>query len=127
MSANEDAIRAWYATLDFETHLAEDVDFEVMEGFLEGGKYNGRQEVVAMFARYMKNFTEFKAEVTDVIDGDRAVTGIGVYRGILASNGQSFGIPFCHIWYMQDHKIVRMRHFVNTLLMHYAINKELIR
>lgn len=123
MTANENAIRAWYSTLDFEKFLAEDVDFEVMEGFLEGGKYKGRQEVADMFARYMKNFTEFKAEVTDIIDGDRAVTGIGIYKGVLARNGQSFEIPFCHVWYMKDHKIQRMRHFVNTLLMQEAIDR----
>lgn len=124
MTTNEDTIRAWYATLDFEKHLAEDVDFEVMEGFLEGGRYNGRQEVADMFSRYMKNFTEFKAEVTDVIDSDRAVTGLGIYKGILAKNNQSFEIPFCHIWYMENDQIVRMRHFVNTLMMRNALDKS---
>jgi len=117
MSESLTLIEHWYASIDFEKCLHEDVDFEVMDGFFEGGKYRGRQQVAEMFPRFMGNFSEFKAEVVDLIDGGRAVTGIGVYNGRLKSNNNSFSVPFCHIWYVDDGKIVRMRHFVNTLMM----------
>jgi len=124
MTANLELIEGWYATLDFDRYLADDVDFEVMEGFPEGGRHRGRSDVAAMFGRFMALYSEFKAEIEDIIDGGSGVTGVGTYRGVLKSNGESFEIPFCHIWYLKNGQIVRMRHFVNTLKMAYALDAK---
>lgn len=110
--SNLEIVKQWYATLDIDRYLAEDVDWEIARSFPEEGRYRGREEVKAMFGRLMANFSDFSVQVEELIagDGDRVIA-LGEYRGTTAASGKPFAVPFAHVWTVKDGRIASVLHY----------------
>lgn len=115
---NPEIVGLWYATLDIDRNLAEDVDWEIAPGFPEEGRYRGREAVRAMFGRLMENFGDFAVVLDEMFAGEGGrVVALGEYRGTAKKTGRSFVVPFAHVWTVDGDYIRRVRHYpVNAIL-----------
>ncbi|TVP41012.1 nuclear transport factor 2 family protein [Candidatus Nitrosocosmicus arcticus] len=62
----------------------------------------------------LSNFNEFHAHLTEFLEtGDDSLIVFGLYQGVSKSN-KSFTVPFCHVYKLQDNKILQFRQFTDT-------------
>jgi len=118
-----ETVQKWYATMDVEGLLSDDIRWEIAQGFPEAGDYVGKAEVGAMFSRLVTNFSGFSADVAEQFaseDGARVVA-LGAYRGTAVATGRAFEVPFCHVWEVRGDRISAVRHYPNTGLMQAAL------
>ncbi|WP_434721570.1 nuclear transport factor 2 family protein [Mesorhizobium sp. RIZ17] len=54
-------------------------------------------------------------------DGDR-VAAFGVYSGTYNSTGKAMTAPFAHLYELRDGRIIRMRQYVDTVLVARALS-----
>ena len=120
---NFEIIREWYATLNPEI-LDENVDWRLADGFPADGRYHGRRAVFEdWWPRLAAQFEDWKATPERFLDSGEAVVALGHYTGRARATGRAFEVPFAHIWWMRDGRIVKFDHYTNTLLLHRAITE----
>ena len=107
------------AVLDF---LSPDVKWTEAEGFPYGGTYVGPQAVLeGVFMRLGTEWDGFAAVPGEFIDGGNAVVALGQYSGTYKATGKSFRANFAHVWEVQEGKAVRFTQYVDTLIVHRAL------
>lgn len=75
------------------------------------GVFNGRQSVGNdVFSAIPQYFTAFAATPNQFIDAGDTVVVVGRFQGT-AKSGQSFDIPFAHVWRMQNGEPVRFDNY----------------
>jgi len=122
-TSNIELIRKWYETLDPE-FLDEDIDWRLAEGFPADGHYRGRKPVFEeWWPKLAALFDEWKATPERLLDGGEAVVTLGNYTGVAKATGRRFKVPFVHIWWIRDGKIVKFDHHTNTLLLHRIVTE----
>jgi ketosteroid isomerase-like protein len=126
--SNLDSVRAVYdsfatgdvpAVLNF---LSPDVSWTEAEGFPYGGTYTGPQAVLAgVFMRLGAEWQGFAVVPDDFIDGGDRVVALGRYSGTYKATGKSFRADFAHVWTLRDGKAVKFVQYIDTLLVHRAL------
>ena len=102
--------------------LSPDIAWTEAEGFPYGGTYNGPNAVLeGVFMRLGAEWDGFAAVPDEFIDGGDAVVVLGKYSGKYKATGKSFQANFAHVWKLQDGKAIRFTQYVDTLLVHRAL------
>ena len=102
--------------------LSPDIAWTEAEGFPYGGTYIGPQAVLeGVFMRLGTEWDGFAAVPAEFIDGGDSIVVLGKYSGKYKATGKSFQADFAHVWKIQDGKAVRFVQYVDTLLVHRAL------
>ena len=102
--------------------LSPDIAWTEAEGFPLAGTYHGPNAVLTgVFMRLGTEFVGFAAVPDEFIDGGDTVVALGKYSGTYKATGKSFQADFAHVWKLQDGKAIRFIQYVDTLLVHRAI------
>jgi uncharacterized protein len=102
--------------------LNSDIDWTEAEGFPYAGTYHGPRAVLeGVFMRLGSEWNGFAAIADEFIDAGDTVVVLGKYSGTYKATGKSFQANFAHVWKMQDGKALRFVQYVDTLLVHRAL------
>ena len=102
--------------------LSPDIAWTEAEGFPYGGTYIGPNAVLeGVFMRLGAEWDGFTVVPAEFIDGGDTVVALGQYSGTYKVTGKSFQADFAHVWKMQDGRVVRFVQYVDTLLVHRAL------
>jgi uncharacterized protein len=102
--------------------LTSEIAWTEAEGFPYGGTYNGPRAVLeGVFMRLGSEWKGFAAVPDEFIDGGDTIVALGKYSGTYKSTGKSFQANFAHVWKVQDGKATRFTQYVDTLLVHRAL------
>lgn len=102
--------------------LSPDIDWTEAEGFPLAGTYHGPNSVLTgVFMRLGTEFVGFAAVPEEFIDGGDSVVALGKYSGTYKATGKSFEANFAHVWKLQDGKAIRFIQYVDTLMVHRAL------
>lgn len=98
--------------------LSDNLDWRESENFLLGDRnpYVTPAAVVdGVFNRIAKEFKDYQAGPTELIDGGDVVVAIGRSKGIMASTGKPFDAQYMHVVRVADGKIVSWHQVIDTL------------
>lgn len=102
--------------------LSRDIEWTEAEGFPYGGTYQGHKAVLeGVFMRLGSEWNGFAAVPHEFIDGGETIVALGKYSGTYKKTGKSFQAEFAHVWNLRDGKAVRFVQYVDTLLVHRAL------
>lgn len=102
--------------------LSSDVSWTEAEGFPYGGTYIGPNAVLeGVFMRIGTEWDGFAVAPDELIDGGDTVVALGKYSGTYKATGKSFQANFAHVWKFEAGKVVRFIQYVDTLLVHRAV------
>ena len=102
--------------------LSPDIEWTEAEGFPYGGTYKGPEAVLSgVFMRLGTEWDAFAATPNEFIDGGDTVVVPGQYSGAYRATGKSFKADFAHVWKIENGKAVKFKQYVDTLLVHRAI------
>jgi uncharacterized protein len=102
--------------------LDADIAWIEAEGFPYGGTYNGPNAVLSgVFMRLGSEWDGFAVVPDEFIDGGDAIVVLGKYSGTYKATGKSFKADFAHVWKIRAGKAVRFVQYVDTLLVHRAL------
>ena len=102
--------------------LTPDSEWTEAEGFPYGGTYRGPRAVLeGVFMRLGSEWNGFAAVADEFIDGGDTIVALGKYSGTYKKTGKSFEANFAHVWKLKDGKAVRFIQYVDTLLVHRAL------
>jgi ketosteroid isomerase-like protein len=102
--------------------LSPEIDWTEAEGFPYAGTYHGPRAVLeGVFMRLGSEWNGFAAIPDEFIDGGNTVVVLGKYSGTYKKTGKSFQANFAHVWKLQDGKAIRFIQYVDTLLVHRAL------
>ncbi len=105
--------------------LSPDIAWTEAEGFPYGGTYHGPKAVLeGVFMRLGSEWEGFAAVPDEFIDGGDTVVVLGKYSGKYKATGKSFQANFAHVWKMQDGKAAQFIQYVDTLLVHRALQAD---
>jgi|KBSSwiStaDraftv2_1062776.scaffolds.fasta_scaffold2409407_1 ketosteroid isomerase-like protein len=128
MLSNLDTVKAIYqafAEADIPSvlgFLSRDIAWTEAEGFPYAGTYHGPNSVLTdVFMRLATEWNGFAAVPEEFIDGGETVVALGKYSGTYKATGKSFQANFAHVWKLQDGKAIRFVQYVDTLLVHRAL------
>lgn len=103
--------------------LSADIEWTEAEGFPYGGTYRGPKAVLeSVFMRFGSEWIGFAAVPHDFVDGGDTIVALGQYSGTYKKTGKSFRADFAHVWNLQDGRAVRFVQYVDTLLVHRALD-----
>ena len=126
--SNLDSVKALYQAFaegDIPTvlgFLSPDIDWTEAEGFPYGGTYHGPNAVLTgVFMRLGSEWDGFAAVPNEFVDGGDSIVAQGKYSGKYKATGKSFEANFAHVCKFQDGKAVRFTQYVDTLLVHRAV------
>jgi ketosteroid isomerase-like protein len=102
--------------------LSPDIAWTEAEGFPYAGTYHGPGSVLTdVFMRLGSEWNGFAAVPDEFIDGGDTIVALGKYSGTYKATGKSFQANFAHVWKLQDGKAIRFIQYVDTLLVHRAL------
>ncbi len=98
--------------------MDENIEWNEAEGFMYGGTYSGPNAILEnVFMKFVTEWEGFSVVPDKIVDGgDGNVVSFGTYSGKYLKTGKSMSIPFAHAWEFRDGKIVKMRQFLDTLV-----------
>jgi uncharacterized protein len=125
---NLDAVKAIYeafATGNIPTvldTLSPEIAWTEAEGFPYAGTYHGQSAVLSgVFMRLGTEWDGFGAVPDEFIDAGDTVVVLGKYSGKYKATGKSMQANFAHVWKMQNGKAARFTQYVDTLVVHRAL------
>lgn len=102
--------------------LTSDIAWTEAEGFPYAGTYHGPKAVLeGVFMRLGSEWNGFAAVADEFIDGGDTIVALGKYSGTYKKTGKSFQANFAHVWKVKDGKAIRFIQYVDTLLVHRAL------
>lgn len=102
--------------------LSPDIEWTEAEGFPYGGTYNGPNAVLeGVFMRLGGEWDGFRVVPDEFIDAANTIVVLGKYSGTYKATGKSFKANFAHVWKIQAGKAVRFVQYVDTLIVHRAL------
>src|SRR5215472_2233231 len=118
-------IRKLYAAMGdvntFKSLLADDVEWDIAEGFPKGGVYRGIDGVFDFFT-FVADFDEFYAKGDEYFESGGHVIVLGHYFGV-TKKGRRVKARFAHFWTLRDGNIGRLQQTGDTLLIAQALGK----
>jgi ketosteroid isomerase-like protein len=106
----------------FKSLLADDAEWDITEGFPNGGFYRGIDTIAGDFFSFTVDFDEFYAKGDEYFESGDHVIVLGRYFGV-AKNGRKVQARFAHFWTLRDGKIGRLQQTGDTLLIAQALGK----
>ena len=104
--------------------LDPDIAWTEAEGFPYGGTYHGPNAVLSgVFMRLATEWDGYAAVPDEFIDGGDTVVALGRYSGTYKITGKSFQANFAHVWKIKAGKAIRFVQYVDTLLVHRALQE----
>lgn len=103
--------------------IAPDVQWTEMAGFPCAGTWVGPEQVIEhVFKVLGAEWTNYRFELEELIDGGDRVVGLGLYHGTHGKTGKTMEARVAHVWRLQDQKIVQFEQFTDTLLVAQAMS-----
>ncbi|GAA0393472.1 nuclear transport factor 2 family protein [Streptomyces luteireticuli] len=125
--SDADVVRRMYAAKGdrevLRSVIAEDAEYDIAEGFPNGGVYHGLDSIVDDFFSFTGDFDEFRAEGDEFWEADGTVFVLGRYRGRARSTGAPFTSRFAHVFTLRDGRIVRLRQTTDTVQIARALGR----
>jgi uncharacterized protein len=119
-------IKKLYAAMgdvnSFKSLVADDAEWDIAEGFPNGGVYRGLDKTISGFFPFMADFNEFYAKGDEYFGSGDHVIVLGHYFGV-TKKGRKVQSRFAHFWTIRDGKIVRLQQTADTLLIAQALGK----
>src|SRR5215471_7624124 len=106
----------------FKSLLADDVEWDIAEGFPNGGVYRGLDTTFSGFFPFLADFDEFYAKGGEYFESGARVIVLGHYFGV-SKKGRRVQSRFAHFWTIRDGKVVRLQQTADTLLIAQALGK----
>ena len=106
----------------FKSLLADDLEYDIAEGFPNGGVYRGIDTVVNDFFTFFADFDEFYAKGDEYFESGDHVIVLGRYFGV-TKKGRRVEARFAHFWTLRDGKVGRLQQTADTLLIAQALGK----
>ena len=106
----------------FKSLLADDLEYDIAEGFPNGGVHHGIDATVHNFFPFMADFDEFYAEGDEYFESGDHVIALGRYVGV-TKKGRRMQSRFAHFWTLRDGKVGRLQQTADTLLIAQALGK----
>ena len=106
----------------FKSLLADDLEYDIAEGFPNGGVYRGLEETVSDFFPFLSDFNEFYAKGDEYFESGDHVIVLGHYFGV-SKKGRRVQSRFAHFWTLRDGKVGRLQQTADTLLIAQALGK----
>ena len=106
----------------FKSLLADDAEWDIAEGFPNGGVYRGIDKIVSGFFPFMADFDKFYAKGDEYFESGDHVIVLGRYFGV-TKKGRRVQARFAHFWTIGGGKIVRLQQTGDTLLIAQALGK----
>src|SRR5262249_29633427 len=106
----------------FKSLLADDLEYDIAEGFPNGGVYRGIDTVVGDFFTFFADFDEFYAEGDEYFESGDHVIVLGRYFGV-TKKGRRVQSRFAHFWTLRDGKVGRLQQTADTLLIARALGR----
>ena len=106
----------------FKSLLADDLQYDIAEGFPNGGVYRGIDAVVNDFFTFLADFDEFYAKGDEYFESGDHVIVLGHYFGV-SKIGRKVKSRFAHFWTIRHSKVVRLQQTGDTLLIAQALGK----
>ena len=104
--------------------MSADIEWTEAEGFPYGGTYHGPKAVLeGVLMRLGTEWHGFAAVPHEFVDGDDTIVSLGKYSGTYKPTNKSFQAEFAHVWKFREGKAVRFVQYVDTLLVHRALDK----
>src|SRR5215471_9078598 len=91
----------------FKSLLADDVEWDIEDGFPNGGVYRGIAGVFDFF-KFSADFDEFYAKGDEYFESGDHVIVLGRYFGV-TKKGRRVQARFAHFWTLRDGKIGRLQ------------------
>ncbi|GHE12830.1 nuclear transport factor 2 family protein [Streptomyces alanosinicus] len=102
--------------------VAADAEWDVVEGFPNGGVYRGLDSILGDFFGFLVHFNEFQVVSEEFFeDGDHVIV-LGRYEGTTAA-GTAVSSRFVHVFTLRDSRIVRLRQTCDTLPLARALDR----
>jgi uncharacterized protein len=98
--------------------LSDELDWRESENFLLGDRnpYLTPASVVeGVFGRIAKEFQDYEAGPTELIDGGDVIVAVGRSKGIMAATGKPFDAQYMHVVRVANGKIVSFHQVIDTL------------
>ena len=98
--------------------LSDNLDWRESENFLLGDRnpYLSPAAVVeGVFNRIAREFQDYQAGPTELIDAGDVVVAVGRSKGIMASTGKPFDAHYMHVVRVANGKIVSFQQLIDTL------------
>lgn len=98
--------------------LSDNLDWREAENFLLGDRnpYLSPAAVVeGVFNRIAREFQDYQAGPTELIDAGDVVVAVGRSKGIMASTGKPFDAQYMHVVRVANGKIVSFHQSIDTL------------
>jgi len=119
-------VRNLYAAMgdvnSFKSLLADDVEWDIAEGFPNGGVYCGLEKTVSDFFPFLADFDEFYAKGDEYFESGDHVIVLGHYFGV-SKKGRRVRSRFAHFWTIREGKVGRLQQTADTLLIAQALGK----
>ena len=106
----------------FQIAPADDAEWDIAEGFPNGGVYRGIDTVVNDFFTFIADFDEFYAKGDEYFESGDHVIVLGRYFGV-TKKGRRVQARFAHFWTLRDGKVGRLQQTADTLLIAQALGK----
>lgn len=119
MQTNKELVKNFYNSFknkdqNYHNFCQNDIEWITMDGMPNGGRYVGIKSVFEeYFPKMLSNFKEFHAQPNEFLSVEDKVIVFGIYYG--ESNlGKKFYVPFCHVYTIQNNKILQFKQFTDT-------------
>ena len=106
----------------FKSLLANDVEWDIAEGFPNGGVYRGLDTTFKGFFPFLADFDEFYAKGDEYFESGDHVIVLGRYFGV-TKKGRKMQARMAHFWTIRDGKVVRLQQTADTHLIAQALGK----
>jgi ketosteroid isomerase-like protein len=106
----------------FKALLADDLEYDIAEGFPNGGVYRGLEKTFSGFFPFLADFDEFYAKGDEYFESGDHVIVLGRYFGV-TKKGRKVQSRFAHFWTIRDGKVVRLQQTADTLLIARALGE----
>ena len=91
-------------------NLPEDVEWVVLDLLPDQGPFRGPEGVRRFFEAWRESFTEIRAEVEEIVDGDDHVIAMLHMVGRGRDSGVEVRTPtFAQLWVLQGDEVLRVR------------------
>jgi ketosteroid isomerase-like protein len=104
----------------FKSLLAYDAEWDIAEGFPNGGVYRGIDTIVSGFFPFLADFDKFYAKGDEYFESGDHVMVLGHYFGV-SKQGRRVQSRFAHFWTIRDGRIGRLQQTADTLLIAQAL------
>ena len=121
MESNQELIKNFYNSFKnknktYADFCHDDIEWITMDGMPNGGTYVGINAIFKeYFPKMLSNFQEFHAEPNVFLSDKDKVIVFGRYFGQSISD-KKFDVPFCHVYTIQNNKIIQFRQFTDTAI-----------